>query len=541
MKKLFASLLAVMMLASMLVLPASAAEYDITINGTSTGHTYEAYQVFTGTLADSGILSNIDWGSGVNGGTLLAALKGDASLGSYFTSCTGASDVAEKLALAPFTNLGSVELDAFARIVAQNLTNDSTKIHTSSSSGNTYTISDLAAGYYLIKDKYDDADPELNHDSYTKYMLYVVKDITVSPKAAVPTITKTVSKLENSNYSDSASVTISREAYFRLTGTLHDRITEYDSYKYIFTDTLSEGLTLADKNKDDTVDIKDFTIAVVNPADGTNITVDLTEGKYAGVKPGFAFDESTNIFTITFADVKAFIKAATGSDTVAKDAIQITYMAILDSDAVITDGSESAKTGNVNSATLTYSSDPNRGAVGPTAVTTTATASVFTYALQVNKVDANGTPLPNAQFILYHEPSTSGAATIYGIFEQNGAGVYTLTGFSEDKAQATTLTVNSTETAQKGTLKLYGLGSATFKLEETKAPSDEYNLLQGAASITMPDDRASASTQVLNIVNHKGATLPETGGMGTTLFYVVGVVLMLGAAAVIIAKKRETK
>lgn len=96
-RKWLAVLLTVIM-TLMLAAPAFAAgeTYTITINNGKTGHTYEAYQVFDGDLAGD-VLSNIQWGTGVNGDTLLIALKEDDTIGSHFTSCTTAADVAKAL------------------------------------------------------------------------------------------------------------------------------------------------------------------------------------------------------------------------------------------------------------------------------------------------------------------------------------------------------------------------------------------------------------------------------------------------------------
>lgn len=97
--------------------PQADTTYTITINNNKDGHIYKAYQVFAGDLAD-GILSNIQWGTGVNGGALLSALKGDETIGSDFAECTTAADVAK--VLAGFES-DSANLDAFAKVVAANL------------------------------------------------------------------------------------------------------------------------------------------------------------------------------------------------------------------------------------------------------------------------------------------------------------------------------------------------------------------------------------------------------------------------------------
>ena len=102
-KRALALVLALTLLLAMsaTVFAADDTTYTITINNTTTGHTYEAYQIFAGDLAEKDgktILSNIEWGSGVNGAALLTALKADATLGNDFKDCTTAAQVADVLA-----------------------------------------------------------------------------------------------------------------------------------------------------------------------------------------------------------------------------------------------------------------------------------------------------------------------------------------------------------------------------------------------------------------------------------------------------------
>lgn len=121
-KKLMSTTLAVVT-ALVLAVPAFAAgeTYTITINNATDGHTYEAYQVFAGDLSGN-VLSHITWGSGVNGEALLTALKADGTIGSYFTDCTTAADVAQVLSdeTTAFAS-NSDNLDAFAAVVGENL------------------------------------------------------------------------------------------------------------------------------------------------------------------------------------------------------------------------------------------------------------------------------------------------------------------------------------------------------------------------------------------------------------------------------------
>ena len=150
-------------------------------NDDTANHTYEAYQVFAGTIwgsGDNASLTDIIWGSGVNGDALLTELKKDAK----FAACTNASDVAAVVA-----TLKGTDLESFSNAVAQNLSGTKTTV----SSGETdVNITVKGAGYYFVKD----ADNSLKDTtgSYTNYILKVVDNVNVNAKADVPTINKVI-------------------------------------------------------------------------------------------------------------------------------------------------------------------------------------------------------------------------------------------------------------------------------------------------------------------------------------------------------------
>ena len=151
----------------------SSFAYDLTINGTKTGHTYGAYQIFTGDL-DGSTLSNIEWGTGVNGTAALTALKADGKIGSLFTDADSAATVAKAIEKAT-----AEQMDIFAQVIGANLT--ATAV-TKESSDSSTVINGLDAGYYLIKDtkKVD------GQDAATKFIIKIVKDATATPNTGVP-------------------------------------------------------------------------------------------------------------------------------------------------------------------------------------------------------------------------------------------------------------------------------------------------------------------------------------------------------------------
>ena len=251
-KRLGAVLLAMAMAVSVLCTGALAAEttYTLTINDTNKNHEYVAYQVFAGTVSANGkTLSDIQWGTGVdtaskkstegtadsNGKTLVEAIQ-DITVGGStpFKDKTTAAEIAEVLGATANNSKDSDVAKAFAAVVANYVTGDG---HTSVSDETAahYTISGLTAGYYFVKSNNDaDATDVAN----TRYILSVVGNATVDTKSAVPTVDKKV----NGKETDTAQ--IGDKVTFTLTGTLPDNYDDYTTYKYVFHDTLSSGLTL---------------------------------------------------------------------------------------------------------------------------------------------------------------------------------------------------------------------------------------------------------------------------------------------------------
>ncbi len=510
MKKLASLLLALVMVLAMAV-PAMAdgetetpaTTYTITINNSASGHIYEAYQIFTGTLGANGELGNIQWGANVSA-------AGQAALG-------GAAAKAETLKTV-------ADAEAFAKVVAKYLTGTPTE---SAVVEGKYTISGLTAGYYLVKDK--DGSLQGNNDSYTEYLLKVVKNTEASPKGNAPTVQKKVDDKNDSNntedavvWDDSADHDIGDAVPFQLKATLADNVENYLKYKIIFHDTMSAGLTF-----------KEITKVTV---DGETVTDGYSS---AAVKN----NDGTTTLTITFENVKAQ-NAKNGSVVI------VEYTAILNEYAVL------GNVGNPNYVYLEYSNNPNWGWDNwndndnddewdedetpddddDTGKTPEDKVVVFTYKVVVNKVDKDEKPLTGAGFTLY---------------KKNAAGEYIAIG-DELTGEAMTQFVWS------------GLDDGDYKIVETTTPAG-YNTIDpieftisATHDITWEDEEQTAiltglsggdvftgdvSTGAVSadVVNESGAELPETGGMGTTVIYVIGCLMVAGAAIMLFAKKRAAK
>lgn len=502
-KKLTAMLLSLMM-ALMLVIPAFAAggNYSITIENEAQGHTYEAYQIFSGDLSSDSVLSNIQWGESVNGAALLAALQtADAE---KYGSCDSAAKVAEALGGGDGTEATAADAEAFAKVAEDYLTTPKGSADTPT--GGNYVISGLPAGYYLVKDK--DNSLEGSHDAYTNYIVQVVENVTMAPKSGTTTSEKKVKDINDSqgltytDWQDSADYDIGDRIPFQLKATLPANYSTYSQYALTFHDTESAGLSFQSGSVKVYIDGK--------LVDGGNYTV-VTEG----LGGGFTFE-------VRFEDLKK-ITAADGVQAGNNSVVTVEYESVLNEGAVI------GGAGNPNTMHITYSNNPNGEGKGKTP---DDTVIVFTYKVIVDKVNQEREELPGAEFTL-EKKIVNGQGESWETVEVLGT-----------DGSLTTFT-------------FAGLDDGDYRLSETKTPGG-YNTIEPIEfTVTAQHDMTLTSLSgntvtgeivmtanltegslSATVVNNKGAQLPETGGMGTTLFYVLGGVLVVGAGVLLVVKRR---
>lgn len=568
-KQLAAVLLSLVMLLALAIPAAAADTYSITIQNNKTGHIYEAYQIFAGTVSsddptagneEGPMLGDITWGSGVDGAALLTALQA-ANAGKY-GECTTAAEVAKALGAETAT---AADAAAFAKIAALHLTNVEGTA-TEPVEGN-YVINNLAAGYYLVKDK--DGSLEGDADTATEYIVQVLGNVAMEPKSSdIPTVEKKVSEEDyheddgyGAGYNDVADWDIGDSVPFKLIGSIPD-MSAYNTYKYIFTDTLSNGLTLqADTIKvyiahEKNDEVRDYTPLTA----GVNYTLTTTNTENGG-----------GSFSIAFEDLKTAPYMNEGD----RHFVIVTYDATLNANAEI------GLPGNPNEVYLEFSNDPNGDGLGRTAEDTVI---VFTYELDGTKVDGanEDTKLEGAEFVLFNGGYTRVARVVNGKLvgwvepDDIKEG---LTG-TTDREKMNELTNEDFANAglaitsdADGAFNIAGLDDGTYYLREIQAPNG-YNLLEGdvqlvieattangqtwngtaAAALTALNmtfnvvDAEEAPTEVegvleggtvgITVKNNQGATLPETGGMGTTLFYIIGGLLVVGAGILLVVRIR---
>ncbi len=584
MRRTWAILLALVLTVALAV-PGFAAEgeYSITITNDKAGHTYEAYQIFAGTVASDAeqegnetgpMLGNITWGDGVDAGrtdALLAALKVDANLGALpgMADAATAADVAAAL-----DGANAETAAAFAEVVSGFLAAAPTGQTNAHVDNARYVIANLPAGYYLVKDQ--DGSLQGDADTATEYIVQVLGNVTMEPKDSdIPTVEKKVSEEDyrqddgyGTTYNDVADWDIGDSVPFKLIGSIPD-MSAYNTYEYIFTDTLSNGLTL----QVETINVyialgRDDEVREYTPlTEDVDYTLTLNNVANGG-----------GSFSIAFDNLKTAPYIAEGN----RNFVIVTYDATLNANAEI------GLPGNPNSVDLQFSNDPNGDGLGRT---TEDTVIVFTYELDGTKVDGeDNATLPGAQFVLFN-----GGYTRVAQIDANGRLADWLepvdinpdvTG-NNDAERMANLTAEDfanynngsllITSAENGLFSVAGLDDGTYYLREIKAP-DGYNLLDADLRVVIDADTANGqnwdgvtpgtaltgltvTTQLgedggvngpvagdttdgavaITVENNGGSTLPETGGIGTTIFYAAGALLVLCAGVLLFVKLRMRK
>ena len=565
MKKVITMVLVLAMILSLAVPTFAATNFTLTINNTVDGHTYEAYQIFTGDLVTKDgrdVLSNIVWGSAVaNPAGLLAAINADAKL----SALHGAADAAALAVKLSAVTSDSDTIDQFAEVVAPFLT---VVAGTSTDEGDYYEISGLVAGYYLVKDQDDTLDNK--NDVYTKYIIRVLKDQTVTPKGDVPSVDKEINDTVDGTFNEVEDFDISDTAYYKWTATFPSNLKSYEKYIYQFTDNLPKGLKFTrfeqiyieghDGNRVHTF----YDVTDADPANDTlpaGISTNLVEN-----------GDMTSVLTLNFADLLTLYPSILPTHK-----LIVKYSCMVTRDALFVNAM-------TNTVSAKFSNNPNGTGDGDLGETPDDVAHAFTFKINVDKYDADNTAtkLEGAEFVLYYERIVADSTVKYYaqvvteemVYVVDGDGNVTSTlrpeaermlngtpvdgddigvvyGWTDVRANASILDTDAT-----GKLAVRGLDEGIYYLQETKAPAG-YNLMEtpvqikivpkytvtgntASVEVSYEVDSIAQASDTVGVRNSSGSTLPVTGGIGTTLFYVFGSVLVLAAVVLLITKKRMT-
>lgn len=463
----------------------AAGNGSITITGAKAGHTFEAYQIFAGDASDK-TLSNLKWGSGVtpDGQTALGNAKTKAD------SLKNDSDAKD-----------------FAYEVSKYL---ATASASSVADGQDYKINGLAPGYYLVKDK-DGTVPQ--EQAYTKFILEVVgTNVSAAVKSSVPTSEKKVKDTndttgETTGWQDSADYDIGDQVPFQLTGNVADDYSQYKgAYQLVFHDTLSNGLTFNENS------VKVY----VNDSD-----TPVSSDQYTIAYPA----TDNHSFDVTINDVKSL------GDHVTK--VRVEYTATLNENAVI------GSVGNPNTMYMEFSNNPNSTIGTDKGQTPEDKVIVFTYKVVINKVDSRRIPLAGAAFKLEKVLSNGEKKLVkeYTIGEDEDdpeKARFEFTGLDDGKYILTeTVTPEGYNTMDPITFNI--TASHDTKSDDPKLTDLNGNAVDGEIKFTVNETKG---TLTASVVNYMGSELPSTGGMGTTVLYVAGTIMILAAGVFLVMKKK---
>ena len=445
-------------------------------------HTYRVYQIFTGDYSN-GKLSNVKWGQNSKN-------REGASVGGKVSE-----DVLNQLA-AVVNDSDAKKLEVIEKYADLDNKEFATVTHSNSAK--------VAPGYYLFKDTTTTAENEV-------YITEVVGDVTIKAKNSnVPGFEK---KLKDTNdtegtttdWKDVADHDIGDKIPFKLEGTVPDDYVEYDSYYFAFHDEEEAGLTF-------------------NP-ESVKVSVDGAE-----IKTGFEVETSPTdgcSFEVVFSNLKDIAAVQAGSK------IRVEYTATLNENAVI------GGNGNLNKAQLEYSNKPS--VTDSRGKTVWDNVVVFTYQVVVNKYAnsvGENNKLKGAEFTLTKKLKDSTPKVITAVKYEDGVqfifkglddGEYTLTETVTPEGYNTIDPITFTVTATHGT-----------EWDGKGVRGDLITAFTGNAApgeITFTSDKGTGALTT-NVINKSGTTLPSTGGMGTTVFYVVGGGLMAVAVVLLVTKKR---
>ena len=472
-------------LALVMILAMSVSVYagNITIKNGANGSEYAAYKLLNAT----------DGGAGKFSYTVNDKYR---SVLEKVTSKTKESEIVSYI-----SELDATALRAFADEIYANIKNMSAEKTTDSD-----TFADVEPGYYLI------AETKLGNaeDTYSLVMLDTAgnENCEVKTKEDKPTLVKKLKEKNDStgqvtDWQDGADYDVNDVIPFKLTGTVSNLYDSYKTYYYAFHDVMSAGLTF-DKT------------SVVVKVDGVKISPNQYSVKTNNLKDGCTFE-------VVFDDLKKV------SGVTANSIITVTYKSQLNGNAVL------GEHGNVNKAQLEYSNNPRGDGKGETPWDNVI---VFTYKVVVNKIDQAGDPLEGAQFTLTKK-TKNGTDVVKTMDVNTTLTQFTLSGLDDGEY---TLTETVTPAHYNTISPITFTVTADHKIDWDSISTRDNVLtsLSGekkVGEITFNVDK-KAGTLTTDVVNNIGTTLPGTGGIGTTIFYVVGGGLMVAAAILLITKKR---
>ena len=494
-KKIAAIMLSVMMVLGMCSVVGAAdgstETGKITINNAVVGQTYNIYKILDLESYDAATehyayKAMPEWKNFLIG-TDIKGTYVDVDSDDYVTWKSGA-DVAE------FAKKALV----YAKDTKHPITAKKTESATTTVVGATTTtveFTDLDSGYYLV-------DSSVGTLCFLNTM--TSGEVTIAEKNAAPIVKKEVQEDSTKNYGDTNTADIGQTVNFQTTITA-----QAGAQNYVLHDKMDAGLTF------------DKTTVKVQKQVGSEAATNVSTGYTVKIDNLGETDPNVCTFHIEF--TKAFC------DTLqAGEKIIITYSATLNENATV------GTTGNKNKTWLKYGENTDLETIPSETTTKTYEIPVFKY----TNTDSKKKALKGVVFELYRdEECTKKIEFVKTETDTEGYEYYRIATGSD------TSTIPQITTSTEGKFKICGLDEDTYYLKEVSAP-EGYNKLSKAVKITIGEegeitvDNGATSTTLVEVENKSGSLLPNTGGMGTTLFYIFGAILVIGSGVVLITKKR---
>ena len=559
--------------------------FSITMTGAEDGHTFEAYRIFDGAVDTEGKLSDITWAEGVNTTDIAAALANAGLTVPAGENLSIAADVAQALSRQSDDNevMKKVADVFYAR------RGTATGSASKKTEGN-YVISGQKAGYYLVTDSYTNT-PGAGAATLSRNVLAVVGDVTAKVKNDKPTLEK---KVLTPARADANSAGIGDTVAFQITGKVPN-YAGYDKYFYVINDTLSTGLTfdgaqnvvvkvgetILTENTDYVVytaqtnpkaseghtfevafkRIKDYPVdtpitvtysATVNEnaviggtgnANETDVTYSNNPNDSSKGNPGENPKPGTDTPTGTSGKDKTVTYVAELDLTKYKDSVAdanklkgATFTLTGTSDVVRGKG-EDIFTVDTNVDTNgaywklkdgTYTTTAPHGDITDDKDNVKVKSNYDAYeSTTIKYALQHVTSYESVQEEIFMWGSSDEDGKIY--FKGLGAGTYTLTEVVTPDGYNTAAPITFTIKIEVPGAITTGQENATYSVE---------SITPEGTGITLKDGSATTGIYETNVIDKSGSTLPSTGGMGTTLFYVLGGVLLAAAVILLITRKR---
>lgn len=532
---------------------------------TTAGHTYTIYQLL------SGDVSNLNEGEGT-----LSNIKVGTSVSDKTATAEGISEALSKLSDGALGNAAYEYVKGGTAVAT--VGGDGTEISTS-----------LAPGYYVVTDSYTSGT---GTDSLSRYMVAVAGPTVMTPKTQTTDIDKNIINEKDTkngalDYNDEKSggktdtAAIGDIIEYEVTGKVPN-YEGYDYYYYVLNDKLSEGLTL----KEDSFAV---TVGSAPLTKDTDYYVTVTKN-----------DDGTTSFVLSFENIKNYTTDAAIS---VKYNAEVNEKAVIGTDPNTNEVYLQYSNNPNNSGRGDNGDKGVPGKDQPTGTSETYKTKTYVTEINLTKVDQDGMPLKGAEFELIGENLTKVIIrTDYtfaedakdGIYYKLKDGTYTttkphgditdeqgnvITKSNEEYYENTTTTYSRTTTVSttttsatdskvtaavndNGFVTFTGLNAGEYTLHESKTPEgyntvadikftisaaetghEDAELVGGGISWTSDNGQVTENggTFYVTVENRKGDLLPSTGGIGTTIFYVVGSILVLGAAILLISRRRMSK